>query len=70
MLGYLFKREAPVYSKRNMIMFIRPHILETAEEIESLTEYQHNEFIEANGCRPRLNYHIDRHTNYKTPNGK
>lgn len=66
--GYMFKREQPTYSKRNMIMFIRPHILETAEEMENLTHYQHNEFIDANGGRPRLRYHIDRNKYYKNPN--
>lgn len=58
-IGAINKQKANTDSKRNLMLFIRPLIVDTAEELEYLTKRQQDIFDEKFKFRRSWNYEID-----------
>jgi type III secretion protein C len=58
-LGTLFKQRANADNKRNFMIFIRPLIVDTEEELENLTRRQQDVYREKTKTRRSWNYEID-----------
>ncbi|MBA2368229.1 MAG: type III secretion protein [Candidatus Protochlamydia sp.] len=58
-IGGLSKNKANIDNRRNLMIFIRPLIVDTDEELENITKRQQDVFREKSKWRRRWNYEID-----------
>ncbi len=63
-LGAFGKRENHFDSKRNLMLFIRPLIIDSEADIEDITKRQQDIYMEKNKFRRDLNYEIDEALNF------
>ena len=59
LIGALNKRLVDVDSKRNLMIFLRPVIVDTEEQLENITKRQQDVFREKSKFRRSWNYEID-----------
>lgn len=58
-IGALFGKNSPRDDKNNLIIFIRPHILNTSEELDNLSEQQRAHYEEhSNTCGVKSNWEM------------
>lgn len=63
-LGALGKTEGHQDDKRNLMLFIRPLIVDTQEELEEVTKRQQDVYQEKSKARRRLNYEVNEALNF------
>lgn len=59
LIGGISKQQGKIDSKRNIMLFIRPLIVDTEEELENITKRQQDVLREKNQIRRTWNYEID-----------
>lgn len=59
LIGGVSKQKGNRDSKRNLMIFIRPLIVDTEEELENMTKRQQDVFIEKSKFRRSWNYEVD-----------
>ena len=65
-IGHLFGNTRNLDNKRNLMIFIRPQIITTPEDISRLTKKKHKEFRDARGGR-KVDYTIDPGLDFLVP---
>jgi type III secretion protein C len=58
-IGAICKQKADIVSKQNVMLFIRPMILDTDDDLEDLTKRQQDVYCEKSKFRRAWNYEID-----------